>query len=117
MRTAFRCQRHAGRRADDHEARILVAGVVERIEAAGDERIIHGPDWRRRLPNSECDRPAAPSSRNRFISAIPSSMCWPFGVDSHFAVEGMFSAMNVSACSVRAKSLRRLPKGRDWSCR
>jgi hypothetical protein len=29
---------------DDHEPGILVAGIVERIEAARDERVIHGAD-------------------------------------------------------------------------
>ena len=30
-----------------------------------------------RLPNSEPDRPAAASIRNRLFSAMPSSICWP----------------------------------------
>ena len=44
MRAAFRRQRHARGRRHDHEARILVAGVVQRIEAAGDERIVERAD-------------------------------------------------------------------------
>jgi hypothetical protein len=47
---------------------------------------------------------------NRFISAIPSSMCWPFGEKSQVKVEGMRSCLNVSASASRAKSPRRLTK-------
>ena len=41
---ALRRQRQAGRRRDQQEARILVAGVDQRIEAAVDERIVHRAD-------------------------------------------------------------------------
>ena len=44
VRAAFRRQRDAGRRRHQNEARILVAGVVERIEAARDERIVQRAD-------------------------------------------------------------------------
>ena len=44
VRAAFRCERHARRRRHDHEARILVAGVVQRIEAARDEGIVERAD-------------------------------------------------------------------------
>jgi hypothetical protein len=39
MRSAFGCQCHARRRANDHETRVLITSVVERIEAAMHERI------------------------------------------------------------------------------
>ena len=43
----------------------------------------------------------------RFISAMPSSMCWPFGENSQLKVEGIFSRLKTSAVSSRAKSFRR----------
>ncbi len=44
VRAAFRRQRHARRRRRQDEAGVLVAGVVERIEAAGDERVVERAD-------------------------------------------------------------------------
>ena len=44
MRAALRRQRDAGRRADEQEAGVLIAGVVQRIEAAGDERVVERAD-------------------------------------------------------------------------
>ena len=44
MRAAFRRQRDAGRRRRHHEARVLVTGVVQRIEAALDEGIVQRAD-------------------------------------------------------------------------
>ena len=46
---AFRAKGDARGRGDQHEARILVAGVIERIEAAGDERVVDGADWEQPL--------------------------------------------------------------------
>lgn len=46
---ALRRQRDAGRRADDHEAGILVAGIVQRIETAADEGIINRADRQQAL--------------------------------------------------------------------
>jgi hypothetical protein len=44
MGAALRRQRDAGRRADDHEARVLVARVAERVEPAQYEWIVDRPD-------------------------------------------------------------------------
>ena len=44
VRAAFRRERHARRRRDQNEAGVLVAGVVQRIEAARDERIVERAD-------------------------------------------------------------------------
>ena len=44
MRAAFRRQRHAGWRRDQKKPRVLIAGVVQRIEAARDERIVERAD-------------------------------------------------------------------------
>ena len=44
MRAALRRQRDAGRRRRQHEARVLVAGIVHRIEAALDEGIVERAD-------------------------------------------------------------------------
>ena len=41
---AFRRQRQARGRGDQQEARVLVAGVDQRIEAAIDERVVDGAD-------------------------------------------------------------------------
>ena len=49
MRTALRSERHAGRRADDHETGILIAGIVQGIETAGDEGIVDGADRQQSL--------------------------------------------------------------------
>ena len=44
VRAAFRAERDPARRGDEEEARVLVASVVERIEAARDERVVEGAD-------------------------------------------------------------------------
>src|SRR5579884_1436341 len=44
VRAAFRTERDSARRRDEEEARVLVASVVEAIEAAGDEGIVEGAD-------------------------------------------------------------------------
>ena len=44
MRAAFRRQRDARRRRHQDEARVLIAGIIERIEAAGDERVVERAD-------------------------------------------------------------------------
>ena len=54
-----------------------------------------------------CERPSAESSMNRFISAMPSSTCWPLGENSQLKVEGMRSLLKVSAIASRANSPRR----------
>ena len=64
-----------------------------------------------RSPLIECDRPSADSRMNRFISAMPSSMCWPFGENSQLKVEGMRSLLKVSAMLSRANRPRRLTQG------
>ena len=61
-----------------------------------------------RSPLMACDNPSADIRMNRFISAMPSSMCWPFGEKSQLKVEGIFSLRNKSAFSARANSPRRL---------
>ncbi len=44
MRAAFAGQRDAGRRRHQDEPCILVAGIVQRIEAARDERVVERAD-------------------------------------------------------------------------
>src|SRR5580692_8926324 len=61
-----------------------------------------------RSPLIVCDSPSADIRMNRFISAMPSSICWPFGEASQLKVEGIFSLRNRSAFSARANSPRRL---------
>src|SRR3569832_1198748 len=61
-----------------------------------------------RAPSTACDRPSAEAKMNRFISAMPSSICWPFGDASQLKVEGIFSLRNRSAFSARANRPRRL---------
>ena len=51
VRAAFGAERDPARRRDEQEARVLVAGVVEAIEAAGDERVVERPD--REQPRAE----------------------------------------------------------------
>ena len=97
VRAAFGRERDAGRRRDEDEARILITGIVERIEPARDERIVQRADRESRSPLIACDRPSAESRMNRFISAMPSSMCWPLGEKSQLKVEGMRSLLKVSA--------------------
>ena len=48
---------------------------------------------------------------NKFISAMPSSMCWPLGENSQLKVEGMRSLLKVSAKASRANRPRRLTQG------
>src|SRR6185312_10329798 len=44
MRAAFARERDAGWRRPHHEARILVTGVIQRIEPTRDERIVQSAD-------------------------------------------------------------------------
>ncbi len=64
-----------------------------------------------RTPLMECDRPSAERLMNRFDSAMPSSMCWPFGENSQLKVEGICSLLKVSAIASRANRPRRLTQG------
>ena len=69
------------------------------------------PIGSRRSPLIECDRPSADSAMNRFISAMPSSICWPCGENSQWKVEGICSLLNVSAIARRANRPRRFTQG------
>ena len=77
VRAALRPERQARRRSDEQEARILVAGVIERIEAARDEGIVDRADREQPRPERSAASPSAASIRNRLLSAMPSSICWP----------------------------------------
>src|SRR5438067_221900 len=106
---AFGRERNAGRRRRQDEARVLIAGVIERIEPAGDERIVQRAD--RQQPRA-VDVVGQPERRmNKFISAMPSSMCWPLGENSQLNVDGMRSLLKVSASACWANSPRRLTHG------
>ena len=66
-----------------------------------------------RSPLIECDRPSADSRMNRFISAMPSSMCWPLGENSQLKVDGMCSLLKMSAiasCANRPRRLTQAPR-------
>ena len=107
MRAAFGAERDAARRRDEQEARVLVASVVERIEAAGDERVVERAD--REQPRRRTGRrtsPAAASIRNRLLSAMPSSMCWPLLSRAHFCADAIFALAKTSAISLRRNSPR-----------
>src|SRR6476646_3740312 len=69
------------------------------------------PTGSRRSPLIECESPSADSRMNRFISAMPSSICWPCGEKSQLKVEGMRSRLKVSAMTSRANSPRRFTQG------
>ena len=69
------------------------------------------PTGSSRSPLIECESPSADSRMNRFISAMPSSICWPCGENSQLKVEGMRSLLKVSAMASRANSPRRLTQG------
>ena len=58
-----------------------------------------------------CESPSADSRMKRFISAMPSSMCWPLGENSQLKVEAMRSFLNVSAIDLRANNPRRFTQG------
>ena len=62
VRAAFRGQRHARGRRDQHEARILIAGIVQRIEAALDEGIIERADRQQPLAEQRVARGRAPTA-------------------------------------------------------
>ena len=62
MRAAFGRQRDAGRRRHQDEARVLVAGVVQRIEPARDERIVERADRQQPLA---VDRMRQPERRQQ----------------------------------------------------
>ena len=60
------------------------------------------PTGSSRTPFTWCDSPSADSIVIRFASAIPSSRCCPDGENSQAKVEGIRSALNVSASASRA---------------
>src|SRR3954467_11287800 len=62
MRAAFSAKREAGGRRDQDEARLLITGVVQSIEAARDERIVERAD--REQPFA-VDRMRQPKRRQR----------------------------------------------------
>ena len=64
-----------------------------------------------RSPLIECDSPSADSRMNRFISAMPSSICWPLGENSQLKVDGMCSLLKMSAIFSRANRPRRFTQG------
>ena len=47
----------------------------------------------------------------RFISAMPSSICWPLGENSQLNVDGMRSLLKMSAIASRANRPRRFTQG------
>jgi hypothetical protein len=49
VRAAFGPERDAAGGRDEQEPRVLVAGVVQRIEAAGDERVVESSDRKQPL--------------------------------------------------------------------
>ena len=49
MRATFARERNAGRRCDQHEARVLIAGIIQCIEAARDEGIVKRADRQQTL--------------------------------------------------------------------
>ena len=66
------------------------------------------PTGSSRSPLIACDSPSADSMMNRFISAMPSSRCWPLGEKSQLKVDGIFSCRNRSWFSALANRPRRL---------
>ena len=66
-----------------------------------------------RSPLIACDSPSADSRVNRFISAMPSSICCPLGENSQWKVEGMRSLLKVSASASRANSPRPVDPGAE----
>ena len=83
---AFGAKRDAARRRDEQEARVLVAGVIERIEAAGDERVVERADREQPLAEQIARKARARrASGTRLFSAIPSSICWPLFAPTIFA--------------------------------
>ena len=49
--------------------------------------------------NNSWERPADPSIINKFISAIPSSICCPSEEKTHFWADGIFRSLNISEVS------------------
>ena len=70
---------------DEQEARVLVAGVVEAIEAAGDERVVERADREQPLAEQVARQAERGEHQEQVgFSAMPSSMCWPWFVADHF---------------------------------
>ena len=85
VRAAFGAERDPARRRDEQEARVLVASVIEAIEAAGDERIVERSD--REQPRARTGRRRARPRRASGTGCsrrCPSSMCWPLLVARPF---------------------------------
>ena len=57
VRAAFRGERQPRRRRHQHEPRVLVAGVVERIQPAGDERVVQRADRQQPLAEQFVRKP------------------------------------------------------------
>ena len=56
-----------------------VEAVDQGVEPAADERVVDGADRDEQLAGQLGREAELPSSMNRFISEMPSSMCWPLG--------------------------------------
>ena len=102
VRAAFGPERDPARRRDEQEARILVAGVVEAIEAAGDERVVERAD--RETAARRTGRPTSPAAasiRNRLLSAMPELDMLAIVVPPHFCADAIFALAKTSGISLR----------------
>ena len=102
VRAAFGAERDPARRRDQQEARVLVAGVVERIEAAGDERVVERSDREqpRRRTGRRRGRPRRASGTGcsrRCRARYAGLCCWPH----HFCADAIFALAKTSGISLR----------------
>jgi hypothetical protein len=67
MRAALSAKRDAGGRRDQDEARLLITGVIERIEAARDERIVQRADRQEPLAVDGVGEPKRRQQREQVV--------------------------------------------------
>ncbi|CRL12164.1 hypothetical protein NIT7321_03036 [Phaeobacter italicus] len=65
MRATFRRQRHPGWRANNHEARILIAGIIQRIETARHKRVIDRANRDQPLAKQRMGQPRSPKQQEQ----------------------------------------------------
>ena len=116
VRAALGRERDAGRRRDQDEARVLVAGVVQRIEAARDERIVQRADRQQPLAVDRM-RQAERGQQDEQVHLGDAELD-VLALRRELPVEGRGDALALERVGHRSRARTGRggsPTGRDWS--
>ena len=101
-------KRQARRRRHQNEARVLITGIVERIQAAGDERIVERADGNEPLAVDRVRQAERREQDEQIILGNAELDVLALGGEIPIERRGMRSLRNVSASASRANRPRRL---------